>query len=396
MKPTLPRILFTMFTVLVAAGLTARAQQHLYCNPPVAYNPRTAMLDTADRTAILHAIDAFFATKNQSPSANAWWLAADFARYRFPYRDLYEAELSPRLQDSLHFRPTLLELIPAGTDTCLAKVAFMGQEAGGFSSLKFIYNILVTRQQQGFRLSRITDYHTRSWKRYTAGTIRFIVSPGRTYNPQEAQRLDSMNRHYAALLQLPVVQATYYSCTGSVEMFGVKGYDYVPNMYVAESGGQADADAHILYSALNTEWYPHELVHLYIDKLAGDQGGYLAKEGACTFLAGSLNLPLSRHAQALLAYSNAHPEQDLYDLLFNEKQVTGTTSSVYGLGGIIAAAVYDRYGLRGLQEWLQTGDSPAAVLQFLDQRFKTGDAAGVSAWLKKQLQQVASKARQKG
>ena len=281
-----------------------------------------------------------------------------------------------------------MELIPDGTDTCLAKVALMGQEARGFSSLKFIYNILVTRQQQGFRLSRITDYHTRTWKNYTVGTIRFIVSPGRTYNPAEAQRLDSMNRHYASLLQLPVVQATYYSCTGSVEMFGVKGYDYIPNMYIAESGGQADAEAGILYSALNTEWYPHELVHLYVDKLAGDQGGYLAREGACTFLAGSLNLPLRTHAAALLAYSQTHPEQDLWHLLFNEKQVTETTSSVYGLGGVITAAVYDRYGLPGLRDWLHTGDSPAVVLSFLDQRFKTGNANGVSRWLQQQLQRI--------
>lgn len=389
----------TLFRILLMGLLThaapaiARAQQYIYSNPPLQYNPRTAALDSADRAAILQAIDAFFATKNQSATANPWWLPADFTRYRFPYRDLYQAEHSPRLQDSLHFRPTLLELIPDGKDTCLAKVAFMGQEANGFSSLKFICNILVTRQQQGFRLSRATDYHTRNWKQYPTGTIRFIVSPTRTYNPAEAQRLDSMNRQYAAQLHLPVVQATYYSCTDGVEMFGVQGYDYLPNMYLATSGGQADADARILYSALNTEWYPHELVHLYVDKLAGDQGGYLAREGACTFLAGSLNLPLHTHAAALLAYSKTHPEQDLWHLLFNEKQVTKTTSSVYCLGGIIAAAVYDRYGLPGLQEWLHTGDSPDAVLSFLDQRFKTGTIAGASGWLQQQLQRIAGDRR---
>lgn len=383
--------LYTLITVgtLALYAATGAAGQSMYVNPSLYHNPRLVVTDTATVKALICTLDSFFRSKNESLTANAWWSAEDFRLYQQPYAELYQAEFSPRLQDSLHFRPTLLELLPAGPDAYLAKIAYLGQETDGFSSLRIIYNIQITKQDGRYCLSKVTGYQTRSWARHTAGSIDFIVSPGRTYNPAEAQRLDSLNQRYASLLQMPLVHATYYSCTDSREMFTIKGFDYIPNMYFADSGGQADAGAAIIYSAINSEWYPHELAHLYLNKIAGSKGGYLATEGACTFLGGSLNLSLQTHSKGLKAFVEAHPGTDLFALLLHETQVTATTSSTYTLGGIITAAVYEQYGVQGLKDWLQTGDEPQQLRSFFHEKFKLHTREAISHWLQQQLKRAA-------
>lgn len=380
---------------LLAAGCiyismqAGNAQGNIFVNPSLLQHPR--MGNASYKEACLKMItvlDSFFASKNRSLVHNDHWLADDFKQYQYPYRDLYQAELSHRLQDSMHFRPTLLELVPTEEDHAyLAKLAYMGNESDGFSSLRFICNIMVTKSGNRYYLSRATRYYTRHWKQYTQGSIRFVVSPGRSYNEAEARRLDSFNTSCAAFLKVPVKSMTYYSCVNSEELFRLKGFDYLPNMYFAATGGQADADAGLIYAAINSEWYPHELTHIYVNKLPANAGGYLATEGLCTFLGGSLNMPLLEHTRAIQRYITHNPEALLYPLLFREQQITENTSSIYTLGGLIAAATYARHGLPGLMDWLQVTDSEASVRAFFKEKFKISSTEAMEQWLRREVNQ---------
>lgn len=371
---------------LCIVATASHAQKSIYVNPSLLHSP---LMDNPQNkmayTAVIAVLDSFFTSKNNSLEHNAHWLPDDFKRYKYPYQDLYRVEASYRLKDSLHFRPTLLEIIPAGDHSFLTKFAYMGQEPDGFSSLRFIYNIVVEQHKDRYYLRKATSCYTQAWKQYTEGNIRFIVSPGRHYNVTEAKRLDSVNSSFAKFLQLPVREVTYYSCVNSEELFRVKGFDYVPNMYFATTGGQADADAGIVYAAINSEWYPHELAHIYVNKLPANAGGYLATEGLCTFLGGSLNMPLRKHARAMKAYLEKDPEALLFPLLLTEKLVTENTSSVYTLGGLIAEATYSQYGLKGLTDWLKVTDSEQDIMAFFREKFKMNNQAEIEAWLRRQV-----------
>lgn len=386
MKSILKRFLLAASCLYISMQ-AGYAQGSMFVNPSLLHHPR---MDNAayreECMSMVAVLDSFFASKNRSLAHNDHWLPDDFKQYKYPYRELYQVELSHRLQDSLHFRPTLLELIPAEEEHAyLAKLAYMGKEADGFSSLRFICNIRVTKNEGRFYLSRATQYYTRQWKQYTQGSIRFVVSPGRSYNETEAQRLDSFNTGCAAFLKVPVKSMTYYSCVNSEELFRLKGFDYLPNMYFAATGGQADADARLIYAAINSEWYPHELTHIYVNKLPANAGGYLATEGLCTFLGGSLNIPLRQHARAIQTYITRNPETALYPLLFREQQITEHTSSIYTLGGLIAAATYARHGLPGLMDWLRVTDNEASVRAFFKEKFKISSTEAIEQWLRREL-----------
>ena len=379
-------LMISLALCLSATAPAGHAQKNIYVNPSLLHSPSMNTAQTkASYTGIINVLDSFFSSKNNTQEHNAYWLPDDFKRYKYPYQDLYKAEISYRLKDSLHFRPTLLEIIPVNDYSFLAKLAYMGQEPDGFSSLRFIYNIIVEREQDKYYLRKATSYYTREWKQYTQGTIRFVVSPGRQYNETEAKRMDSANKTFAGFLQQPVREVTYYSCVNSEELFRVKGFDYVPNMYFAVTGGQADADAGIVYAAINSEWYPHELAHIYVNQLPANAGGYLATEGLCTFLGGSLNMPLRAHVRAIQTYLAKNPEALLFPLLRTEKQITENTNSIYTLGGLIAEATYKQYGLTGLTDWLGVKDTDESITTFFREKFKRNNKTEIEAWLRSQV-----------
>ena len=58
--------------------------------------------------------------------------------------------------------------------------------------------------------------------------------------------------------------ARYFVANSSREIVKIWGYEYMDRMYRPEqTGGVAIPTDHVLYSGNNSEYYPHELIHLY-------------------------------------------------------------------------------------------------------------------------------------
>lgn len=80
------------------------------------------------------------------------------------------------------------------------------------------------------------------------------------------------------------IPAIYYSCRNPVELFEIRGYDYIMNMYLAKIGGSVYFGNQI-FSGRNREIYKHEIAHLYI----GSHSPYihiLLNEGMATLWGG--------------------------------------------------------------------------------------------------------------
>ena len=375
----MPRYLLCSLMLLLQS--IAYGQRSVYINPSVTYHYQN---DTATLNPIIAVLDSFFTTKNNSYSENIYWDKADFATLHYPYLSLYRQEISYKLNDPMHYRPSVLEVLPAGEKNYLIKIAYAGQEKDGFSSLRFIYNIIASRTPEGYRLKNATPYLTRNWKRYDTKTIRFYISPIRKPDLKQANRLDSFNRSVAAFLQVPVEHVTYYSSENARTLFEAKGYDYIPNMYYDSLGGQCEPYANIVHSGMNSEWYPHELVHIYTQKNF-DGINKIADEGFCTFIGGSYNLPLDAHLKITKQYIITHPQARLDDLLFREQDIGPHTSSTYVLGGLICRLVYRKNGLTGLKEWLSVGNDEKKLLATLGKSLGFDATSGLHDFLYREL-----------
>jgi len=340
-------------------------QNSIYVNPSVSFKG-----DSTEYINIINTLDAFFSSKNKSYTDNIYWKTEDIKRYKYPYLSLYNQEISYKLKDSLHYRPTIIEILKINeASSYLVKIAYLGCEKNKFATIRFIYNMIITKDMGGmYKLKRATDYVTKDWIKYSTKSIDFFINPFRKLNKSDAIRLDSFNASIAKFLNVSVEKITYYSCINAKTLFEVRGFDYIPNMYYDSFGGQCESYCNTVYSGMNAEWYPHELVHIYTNKYFPNVNK-VADEGFCTFMGGSYNLPLEYHLKIAKQYILKHPNEKLDDLLFNEKDIAEHTSSMYTLGGLICKMLYAKYGLDSIKEWLQVGNNEKKFYEVLKAKF---------------------------
>lgn len=92
----------------------------------------------------------------------------------------------------------------------------------------------------------------------------------------------------------------YYSCINPVEVFQIKGYDYNTLMYVDKSGG-LNEPGDIVISGNNSDYYMHEITHIYIAHLFPSINSFL-NEGFATLIGGSGKFNYAWHRNKLKTF----------------------------------------------------------------------------------------------
>lgn len=236
---------------------------------------------------IVEELQEFLEIKNNNQRSFKYWKKDDFEKYMFPYYDLVNIEFSNR-SEGFYYKPTILEIIPLeNLDERLVKIAFIGGENGRY--LKAIYNIIVDISD--FKFKRVLDYNTRNWKTYSVGNINYIISPLKSFNRKAAINFNEFNDKLSVLFDISPKEIDYYSCINPIELFKIKGFDYIQNMYMAKTGGLNEITSNIIFSGNNSESYHHELVHSYLEPkyFKTIYNLQVFSEGLATFLGGSNN-----------------------------------------------------------------------------------------------------------
>ncbi len=317
--------------------------------PPLTLNPSVDS-SRADDRRLISLLTRFLTTRDADPTANPAWDPNDFRTYRYPYADLHGLERGAG--GIRRYPPTLLELVrPDSAGRALMKVAFAGPDGAGGAHVRAIYTFLAEEGAPGqMRLRRPLMYNTRAWPVRQVGSIRYIVSPGRRFSWRQATEQRKFCAALARFFAVPPVAITYYSCTDPVEMFRIRGFDYLPNMYYARTGGQNEAWAGTLFSGSNAEAYPHEVTHSYTYAVFGDALPPLLNEGLATYLGGSDARPYAALRAALARYVGAHPTFRFADYL--EPYRAGSTKEnlqlPYLIGALLCERAYQADGRGGL------------------------------------------------
>lgn len=235
---------------------------------------------------IINRLQGFLNIKNLEPRSFEYWKASDFNKYMFPYEDLMNMEVSST--NDTYYKPTVLEIIGTGTNDYerLIKIAFIGNENKN-NHLRAIYTFIIDTKDWKFK--RVLEHNTKDWKKVKVGNIKYFNSPLREFNSQKAEKFNAFNNTLSAFFKESPRQITYFACTSPAELYKIMGYDYITNMYMAETGALNEYTSNIIFAGNDSEYYAHELVHSYLSpsyfKTINNLG--VLSEGLATYIGGS-------------------------------------------------------------------------------------------------------------
>lgn len=290
------------------------------------------------------------------------WEPADLQRYIHPQVDLIGLGDGHAGEDT--YTPTLIALEPTGTpQQYLARVAWMGPDVQGTMQLKALYGLLAAQHDGQVRFARPIDHNTRNWQHVRLDEVRFIVPPFRNMDRDAAQATVSFNRSMAAFFGVEPLACTYYLCASPVEVFRIRGFEHVPNMYFAATGGQNESWTNTVFAGNDSERYDHELVHGYVAKLFAGSVHPLLEEGLCTFLGGSNERPYSVLRSTFQEHLHAHPDTRLADHLdpLDRTLMADGTALPYVLGAVLCERALRQGGRPLLFDLLRAGTDSTAL-----------------------------------
>jgi hypothetical protein len=309
---------------------------------------------------IIAALRAFLASKDQSPSENPYWLPADFKTYQYPYLDIYQVGMQ---DDSGNFlQPTLIDIVETDSTTQrIVKLGYLRQAADPAANV-MVYKVIANLSGPKVLFSRYTDYATRAWANYEIGSIRYVISPHRKLDSLAVRRQGEDIDRLCAFLEATPIHLTYFSCTDPLELFQIKGFDYHPKMYWAKTGGLAE-HANMIYSGGNSEYYTHEITHLYTRAQFPQLHGLL-DEGFATFVGGSSGRSYLWHRTRLKDYLAARPSLNLADCLdpYSRLYTEDDTPLSYMVGALLCERALRMGGRDKLYDlFLTEGELPASL-----------------------------------
>ena len=212
-----------------------------------------------------------------------------------------------------------------------------------------------------YRLFNSTQYHKLKWDKINTGHITYYTHPEHQFNLQEAQKMEAFNTELAGKYGVEPIQFDYFVSNYSREILQAQGYDYHSRKYLAvQSGGLADIYNGVIYAGNNSEYYPHEVVHLYNHRVAPFQSHSWIDEGIATFLGGSTGYDLEWHIKKLRSFLDENPIfsfDSLEELNTDIPNGEHTTNFKYVIGGLICKRIFEKEGMKGLLDAIQFGRS---------------------------------------
>lgn len=316
-------------------------------------SPAVNMADSSNRS-VVEVVKAFLISKDSSFTSNVYWLESDFQRYVYPYVDIYQIGMSQFGPN--FFQPSLMELVDVGSDEKLVKIGFVGvHPESNQRIIRAVYNIIAVQQNGVWKLKRSVDYQTRDWDVSIHKSLQYVLPKGKEVNRKEVKRQLKDIKSLCDFFKTSPIDITYYSCRNVKQVFEVKGFDYLPNMYFTTKGGMAET-GNVVYSGNDSEFYTHEIVHVYTKKLFPTIHALL-DEGMATWIGGSGGLDYSWHRRQFKAFLDTSAVNLVEHMEAYERfDINRETSVPYMVGALICERTIRLYGKEKLFNLLRQSE----------------------------------------
>lgn len=284
----------------------------------------------------------------------------------------------------------IIGVFPVKNDYYCLKSAFTHLDNKGEIHLDVIPTVYAKKYNGKFLLVNSATYHKEILEYHKVGNISYFVHPSHKFDLKKAKFMSEFSEKTAAKFSSKPIECTYFVANTSREIVEIWGYEYMDRMYRPEqTGGVAITNDNILYCGNNSEYYPHELIHLYTHNINNNFPHFWINEGIATYFGGSTEKSFEWHLNELKDFHKENPMFDYADIeKIGTKDIPNgkhLTEFRYIIGAIIIRNIYEKYGIVGIKDALKIGDTNNDFFNF------TKDKLGItkntfSNYIKEQLE----------
>ncbi len=271
------------------------------------------------------------------------------------------------------WKPFILTIEPKSKEKYLLRVALVKSEESP-DKLLTILNINAVFENGSWVLQNTIVDYIDNWNTKTHKYLKYQFPQGYPFNPELAEKSIKHCDSIAQILNVDNIDTfTYFICNNADEMGELFGYEYY---YLNYTKGLTVKWRKEIYSSNNSEYYPHEFMHMIFNSVNSDSISYLIEEGLACFL-GEYGTEKYKTQINKLAYDylNQKPTYTFDNLLNNVASWNGYQTA-YPVGSILAEIVYEKSGYIGLRTLIesntQTSSQIIKTMQKITKRNKKG------------------------
>lgn len=316
--------------------------------PSIAISPRINAQDS-NLVVLIPSLYQFLSSKDTVIVNHPLWDAREYATLVYPYQDLLQIEASKH--GKYFYRPTLMEMIPQDQPGAFVlKIGFLGhRDNPNENQIKGIYNVkAVINSEKKVTFSTVHAQRTGDWSTTIKGSITYRHPPGSVLKEVEATMQERDIKKLCQFFQCDPIPITYYSCKTPADILYIRGFDYHHMMYVHNTGGQAAPGGRV-YSGNNSDFYTHEIVHVYTAKLYPNIPDFL-DEGLATWIGGSGKMEYSWHREKMRKLLKENPNFQFTDHLeiYDRQYYENDTPMAYMTVALVCEYIVDKFGQQQL------------------------------------------------
>jgi hypothetical protein len=289
------------------------------------------------------------------------------------------------------YQTTVIALFPIDNETFMLKTMFSSNYGTDKKTqLEYIYSVHVVRTKQGFKFKSLPQYYYQNLEKKRVGSITYCYDKSRNFNEELATKLDSFNLEMAELFKTNVQLPVYFITKNIFSAQQIMGYDFSPEQATFyQRGALTETENDVIFAGNDTEFYPHEIVHLYTHELWGKDGYSFHQwidEGLAAYFGGYLGRTLEYHLEKMKNYLDKHPNEPLNDISTFYFNIDGEfhTNFMYEIGGLICKKVYEDEGIEGVFDLLKSGSTDADFYDAVDRHFDV-KKENFGAFIRKEL-----------
>jgi len=213
--------------------------------------------------------------------------------------------------------------------------------------------------------------------------ITYIYPEEHKFNKLLALKQYKVLKNISKEFDIPLNEYSFFFTNSRSSYYHLKGYDFhFENNGVEYPSGKADVDNSIVYSFGTNEYYPHELIHLLVNKKWANTHLWF-QEGFATYFGGSRGKSLDFHIEKLKVYLKNNPNLKMEDLL-KMKNLDDETGFRYVIGGLFVKIAYENGGAHRVLNLMSKGLSDEDFVKTLEETFNI-KGSQIDSFFKKNL-----------
>lgn len=214
-----------------------------------------------------------------------------------------------------------------------------------------IMNVYAKNEGEGYKLYNARNINLqKNWLSRTVGYLKYHYPSSHKFDEARAKKQNLfITNTLPEIFGCTPDTVNYYFAETREQLDALKGFEF----NVGGSGTEKPSGKTIgntVYTTGTDEYYPHELVHVFINPMYPDMHNWAA-EGIATYLGGSRGQSLQWHINRIAKYLTKHPEIDLSNML-DLRTMDEYTDYRYVLGGAIIQLIHDKENCKAVKEFL--------------------------------------------